>query len=69
MAGQFKPGAYKAFVVKEKTQKRLKAKQRQQEQKMLLSWACLSFVVSFYWLLLLFFNQGANFCIIFCLCK
>jgi hypothetical protein len=47
MTGQFKPGAYKAFVVKEKTQKRLKAKQRQQEQKMLLSGACLSFVVSF----------------------
>jgi hypothetical protein len=38
--------AYKAFVVTEKIQKRLKAKQRQQEQTLLLSRAYLSFVGS-----------------------
>jgi hypothetical protein len=38
--------AYKAFVVTEKIQKRLKAKQRQQEQRLLLSRAYLSFVGS-----------------------
>jgi hypothetical protein len=45
---QIKPVAYRAFVVTEKIQKRLKAKQRQQEQILLLMRACLSFVVSFF---------------------
>jgi len=46
--GKIKPGAYTAFVVKEKLQKRLKAKQRQQERRWLLLMAYLSFVVSFF---------------------
>jgi len=46
--GKIKPVACMAFVVKEKLQKKLKAKQRQQEQTWLLLMAYLSFVVSFY---------------------
>ena len=45
---KIKPWAYKAFVGKEKVQKQLKAKQRQQEQILLLLQAYLSFVVSFF---------------------
>ena len=55
-AGKIKPVAYTAFVVTEKIQKRLKAKQRQREQKLLLSRTYLSFVDSFFLLLLLFLN-------------
>jgi hypothetical protein len=44
--------------VTEKIQKRLKAKQRQQEQKLLLSRACLSFVGSFYVAFVIFKLSG-----------
>jgi hypothetical protein len=43
---EFKPVACRAFVVKGKLQKKLKANQRQQERKLLLQMAYLSFVVS-----------------------
>jgi hypothetical protein len=55
----FKPGAYKAFVVREKIQKCLQAKQRQQEQMLLLLMTLLSFVGSLV-CFLIFKNQGAN---------
>jgi hypothetical protein len=48
-----------------KIQKHLKAKQRQQEQQMLLRQAYLSFVISFF----IFFNFCAKVCINFYLCK
>jgi len=49
LLGTIKPSAYKAFVVTKKAQKRLKSKQRQQEQRWLLSRAYLSFGGSFYY--------------------
>ncbi len=62
---RIKPGAYSTFVAMGKIQKHLKAKQRQQEQQMLLRQAYLSFVISFF----IFFNFCAKVCINFYLCK
>jgi len=63
---KIKPGAYMAFVGREKIKKTLQAKQRQREQKLLLKRAYLSFVISFY---LRLFNFCAKVYINFYLCK